>query len=421
MKVISFSLFGTDPTYTAGAIANVALAQEFLPDWQCRFYVGTSVSVDVTAELLEAGAQVFDRSDRPQDWSALLWRYETLADPSIEAHLFRDCDSRITAREAAAVEEWPASGAEFHIIRDHPEHRMQMMAGMWGATAAGAALVAPLLPELADNAHRFVDQLWLRDRVYPVARDRALIHDEFGAFPFESPVRISVPRQPLASGGSEFIGQAFNADGTLRHPDDAHRLDGVHEWRLFDEGTVPEYTRPEWYLDREHAPHLEQAGHRERLMQTAAYVGQAAFGHSLSTVVDLGCGDGGLLSLLGPALKAWGYDLMPANVEAAKDRGADVRYGDVLEGDIDWADIAVCTEMLEHLVDPHGFVRRIAEHCRVLVCSSPADERPGRAYEFHTWAFDEIGYRDLVKQAGFTVTGYRRVNRFHVLMAVKDA
>lgn len=417
MKVISFSLFGTDPTYLAGAIANAWLAKEYFPDWTCRFYAGTTASVD-PRPLLDAGAQVFDCSDRPQDWSALLWRYETLSDPDIEAHLFRDCDSRLSAREAAAVAEWLDSGAEFHIIRDHPEHYMPMMAGMWGATAAGAKLLADHLPG-ADSEHRFVDQVWLRDEVYPIVRDRALIHDEFNLFPGEAPRPIPVPRPASASGGLEFIGQGFDADGKPRIPDDAWRLDGSHAWRLFPEGTIPEYTTPQWYADREHAPHLEQPSHRERLMQTAAYVAQAAFGRGLRTVVDLGAGDGGLLSLLGSGLHAWGYDLMPANVDAAKDRGVDVRFGDVLTADLFWGQIAVCTEVLEHLVDPHAFVRRIAEHAEVLVCSSPADERPGRAYEFHTFAWDEQGYRALVEQAGFTVTAYRRVNRFHVLMAVR--
>lgn len=194
---------------------------------------------------------------------------------------------------------------------------------------------------------------------------------------------------------------------------------GEHEWRLFAEGTVPEYTRPEWYAEREHAPHLEQAGHRERLMQTATFVAQAAFSHGLRTVVDLGAGDGGLLSLLGPSLDAWGYDLMPENLAVAKERRADVRYGDVVEGDIEWGQIAVCTEMLEHLVDPHAFVRRIAGHAQALVCSSPKDERPGDAYEFHTWAWDLDGYRALVQQAGFKVLRQRTVHGFQVILAVR--
>jgi len=192
-----------------------------------------------------------------------------------------------------------------------------------------------------------------------------------------------------------------------------------HEWQLFEAGTVPEYTRPDWYAGRDHAPHLEQQGHRERLMATASLVAKTAFSRGLSTLVDLGAGDGGLLSLLGPAITAWGYDLQPTNLQVAKQRGVDVRYGDVVDGDIEWGEIAVCTEMLEHLVDPHAFVRHIARNARVLVCSSPWQERPGSAYEFHTFAWDTDGYRALVEQAGLTVIRQQYCGPFQIIAAVR--
>ena len=221
-------------------------------------------------------------------------------------------------------------------------------------------------------------------------------------------------------------GQAYAAYRANEMPADVTKVRALrgaaptgHEWRLFPEGTVPEYTRPEWYAGRDHAPHLDQPLHRGRLLQTASFVAQAAFAGKLRTVVDLGAGDGGLLSLLGPALTGWGYDLMPTNLDAAKKRGADVRYGDVVAGDIEWAEVAVCTEMLEHLVDPHGFVRRIGEHAQVLVCSSPWQERPGNAYEFHTFAWDMDGYRALVEQGGFKVQRQRCVGPFQVILAVR--
>ena len=190
------------------------------------------------------------------------------------------------------------------------------------------------------------------------------------------------------------------------------------EWRLFEEGTVPEYTTPEWYLSREHAPHLEQQQHRGRLLLSANLVARAGMFHG-RTVVDLGAGDGGLLSLLGPGLTAWGYDLQPTNIDAAKLRGVDVRYGDVLNDPIQWGVIAVATEMLEHLVDPHGFVRMIAANAKVLVCSSPWNERPGAAYEYHTWAWDFDGYRAMVEDAGLKVRHHAGVGAFQVLMAVR--
>lgn len=191
------------------------------------------------------------------------------------------------------------------------------------------------------------------------------------------------------------------------------------EWRLFPEGTVPECTTAAWYAGRDRAPHLEEEIHRPRLIASATHVARVAFSRGLSTLVDLGAGDGGLLSLLGPNLKAWGYDLAPANVAAAEHRGVDVRQGDVLTDDVEWAEIAVATEMLEHLVDPHAFVRTIASRARALVCSSPWNERPGAAYEFHTFAWDFDGYRSLVEQGGFTVLQQEAVGPFQVIVAVR--
>jgi hypothetical protein len=41
VKVISFSLWGDNPTYTIGAIKNAELAKEYYPDFECWFYIHT--------------------------------------------------------------------------------------------------------------------------------------------------------------------------------------------------------------------------------------------------------------------------------------------------------------------------------------------------------------------------------------------
>lgn len=190
----------------------------------------------------------------------------------------------------------------------------------------------------------------------------------------------------------------------------------MSEWQLFEPGTIPECTTPEWYLDRERAPHLEQAPHVGRLQLTAELVREA----DPFDVVDLGAGDGGLLSLIQNAVSnAWGYDLAPANLDGAKERGVDVRYGDVVAGDIEWGQLAVATEMLEHLVDPHGFVRRIAEHSKWIVASSPWAETGDNHYEFHVWAWDTAGYRALIEQGGFEVVAHKKDHFFQVILGVR--
>lgn len=197
------------------------------------------------------------------------------------------------------------------------------------------------------------------------------------------------------------------------------------EARLFAEGTIPECATPEWYADRDRAPHLEEGLHRARLLRTRDHVATIATAlwdndGAEPAVVDLGAGDGGLLSLLrdySPGMPAWGYDLQPTNVAGAAERGVNVRLGDCVDGDIEWAPIAVATEMLEHLVDPHGFVQKVAEHSEYLVASSPWTETAESHYAFHLWAWDLDGYVDLLGQAGYVPIAHDKVDMFQVIAA----
>ena len=64
----------------------------------------------------------------------MVWRFLPLLDPLVDAVASRDLDSRLTAREAAAVSQWlEESGLPFHVMRDHPMHGTEILGGMWGA------------------------------------------------------------------------------------------------------------------------------------------------------------------------------------------------------------------------------------------------------------------------------------------------
>jgi methyltransferase family protein len=424
VKVISIPVFGPDPMYSHGALANAELARLHYPGWVCRFHVGDSVEAAVVSKLAAMdNVQVVAHPGEVEDWGSQFWRLHGLEDPTVDAWVFRDADSRLSHREAVAVDEWLASYYQFHIMRDHPAHVLPIMGGMWGAKTAGARSIALLLAaqrrQNEANPIKFVDQVWLRDVAYPLVRKSAYVHTRNDCRqPGDDPPHpFPLPYEKGPDGGDEFVGQAFDEHDRPRYPADSFRLaTDVHEWRLFGEGTIPEYTTPDWYSGREHAPHLEQRGHRERLMFTAGQIARAAM-TGMRSLVDLGAGDGGLLSLLGPAIKAWGYDLQPSNIAAAKERHVDVRYGDVLLDDIEWADMAVCTEMFEHLLDPHGFARRIREHAKVLVCSSPRLETADEHYPFHTYAWDLLGYRSMLEQAGWRVRHQHAVGGFQVVVA----
>lgn len=190
------------------------------------------------------------------------------------------------------------------------------------------------------------------------------------------------------------------------HDASVQRSQPVSEWRLFDAGTIPEYATAEWYRDRESAPHLEQDGHRQRLLLTAEMVTDAVT-RGATDICDLGAGDGGLLQAItevGVTVPAWGYDLQPSNVEAANRRGVHVEYGDMLTQDVRFADCLVAAEVIEHLVDPHGFVDALARTgARWLVASSPYTETADSHYGYHLWAWDQPGYRQLLEERGWRV------------------
>jgi 2-polyprenyl-3-methyl-5-hydroxy-6-metoxy-1,4-benzoquinol methylase len=161
------------------------------------------------------------------------------------------------------------------------------------------------------------------------------------------------------------------------------------EYRFFEPGTVPHVSTQAFHADRERAPHLEQQMHNGRLSRVAYLVRSLA----PNSVVDLGCGDGGLLSLLG-GIEAWGYDFQPSNIAGWIERGVTAELRDVLYpgADIRWGEIAVMTETLEHIGDPHGVVEWVAKHCRYIVASSPHSETPEHHAAEHAWGWDMPGY-----------------------------
>lgn len=200
----------------------------------------------------------------------------------------------------------------------------------------------------------------------------------------------------------------------------------MSEYRLFPAGEVPYVSTPEFHAARPRAPHLDQGAHRPRLEAAAGLV-EAAVSElhpDPVTVSDLGCGDGGLLSLVRrlPGVTAWGYDFQPSNAAGWAERGVTAHQADVFGADqdaVEIGDVCVMTEVLEHLADPHGAVRWVGEHARWLVASSPWGETPESHDECHCWAWDFAGYADLVRQGGFRVLRHVPVGPFQLLLAVK--
>jgi hypothetical protein len=195
----------------------------------------------------------------------------------------------------------------------------------------------------------------------------------------------------------------------------------VTEWKLFD-GDTAYVSTSEFHAGRERAPHLEQPGHRDRLHAAAGLVRSCAAPQR--RYADLGCGDGGLLSLCQHVFeRAWGYDFQPSNAPGWAERGVTAEQLDVFGKDwnrVNLGHVVSCTEVLEHLTDPHGALRQVHSTWPVeyLVCSSPVNEHAGAHDECHAWAWDYDGYEQLVTGAGFRLIEHVLTGSYQLIRAV---
>lgn len=192
----------------------------------------------------------------------------------------------------------------------------------------------------------------------------------------------------------------------------------MSEWKLFD-GEVPHVSTAEFHAGRPRAAHLEQAGHRERLLLAAEMIrGTAGLG---MTFCDLGCGDGGLLSLVQECFaEAWGYDFHLPNAAGWPERGVRAEYADVFGADRDrvrLGDVVALTEVLEHLADPRGVLAWVRDNARWLACSSPWDEDAGVHGAEHAWAWDIEGYANLITSAGWEIRRHEKSGSAQVVLA----
>ena len=216
-SVIAFSLWGDTPLYTVGALRNAELARTLYPGWTCRFYVGASVPGPVVMALAAQPNVEVIAMDERGDHRGMLWRFLAAADETVDVALFRDTDSRPSARERAAVDDWLTGDRAVHVMRDHPWHTAAIMGGMWGVRGGALWDIRTLIAQHEPRSYWQTDQDFLRARVVPRIADRACVHDEF--FDHQP---FPVPRR-----GAEFVGQPFDEHDRPLDPAHAHALIAV--------------------------------------------------------------------------------------------------------------------------------------------------------------------------------------------------
>lgn len=211
-RLISFSLWGTHPRYTAGAVENLRLAPEIYSGWAVRYYVDETVPRDIVSTLRSGGAEIIDMTG--SKFPALFWRFLPMDDDSVDVFIVRDTDSRLSAREFHAVREWLDSGKRLHVMRDHPQHGAVMLGGMWGfrKPSMQGLEIRRMIESFAaeqQSCGYASDQTFLQ-RIYAMFRSDALVHDEF--FTIDEHRRAF----PTKRVGDEFVGSIYVGVRNLR-------------------------------------------------------------------------------------------------------------------------------------------------------------------------------------------------------------
>jgi hypothetical protein len=191
--VIAFSLWGRDPLYVQGALENLDAAARNYPGYRVRIYTDDPAVLDEAARAaahargarLDGAAAYAALAGAPlevvrmppnQGIRGMFWRFLAASDQQADPILFRDCDSRLNPREAAAVRAWLASGRKFHVMRDHADHAgWPMLGGMWGVRGGVIDDMDVRLADWEAWGAKPDDMRFLAARVWPEAC-RNLVH-----------------------------------------------------------------------------------------------------------------------------------------------------------------------------------------------------------------------------------------------------
>jgi hypothetical protein len=215
-KLITFSLWGDDPKYTVGAIRNAELAERLYPDWTCRFYIGEHTPGSVEYQFLcqKSNVEYVQMPTGMEGWKGMFARFLPAGEDDVGMFISRDCDSRLSEREAATVEDWLKGPKLIHAMRDHPHHSVPILGGMWGAKRHAIPDIKEQIDLWTKEDRWQTDQEFLRDVIWPKHYHKVLAHDDWMRFRVAETRRILCPRA-----NNDFIGAIIGPNEERLHPE----------------------------------------------------------------------------------------------------------------------------------------------------------------------------------------------------------
>ena len=101
-KLISFCLYGDDPSYNDGAILNAKASKLVFKDWELRFYISDEIQNSLENELQSLGCQTI-RMKRKAFCDFMFYRFLPIQETYYDAVIIRDVDSILDERDEWTV------------------------------------------------------------------------------------------------------------------------------------------------------------------------------------------------------------------------------------------------------------------------------------------------------------------------------
>lgn len=196
-EIWGYSIFGRDERYYLPMKANLEVAERR----KARIIVHTcNEDYHFVRSYFPAGALTVipHRSDSRIPLPKM-WRFLTPQYASAKFYFFKDSDSVVSSRECRVMDHWMQTASTLWIIvRDHPLHVAPIMAGMFGARAESARILADRATRLLQSERQSFspysyDQQWLAACMYPTIVESCSVYTSYFYFHGEQVIRVRRP------------------------------------------------------------------------------------------------------------------------------------------------------------------------------------------------------------------------------------
>jgi len=210
VKVFSFCIYGTNKKYCQGLIENIKIIQNNYPDFEVWIYGGFDVPVEYVNKYHQFTNVRYIELPY-NDLTLMYYRFMPIDNSNVELCFIRDADSRIGERDQWCINQFINNDMKFHIIRDHNQHKLRIMGGMWGIKQG---ILNESIQEMFyiwkdKTNHKLTDyrsdQYFLQDCIYNLIKNDVLIHSDYNFYSDENISKIECDNT-----SNNFVGNVYD-------------------------------------------------------------------------------------------------------------------------------------------------------------------------------------------------------------------